>query len=85
MKARCKSIFTVLILTAATAFAADRPGVVSNIKVLSDKIEDVSSIEAWKKSVIIEPTRFVTVATPAARARSPRPSASRVEARSRSS
>src|SRR5207248_7653942 len=29
-----------------------RPAVVSFIKVLSDKIEDVSSMEAWKKSFI---------------------------------
>ena len=28
------------------------PGVVGHIKVLSDKVEDVSSIEAWKKSFI---------------------------------
>jgi hypothetical protein len=32
--------------------AEDSPTVVSNIKVLSDKVEDLSSIEAWKKSVI---------------------------------
>ncbi|HYF51906.1 MAG TPA: hypothetical protein VEJ63_21030 [Planctomycetota bacterium] len=31
---------------------AAKPGVVSNIKVLSDKVEDVSSMEAWKKSCI---------------------------------
>lgn len=30
----------------------DQVGVVSHIKVLSDKVEDVSSLEAWKKSFI---------------------------------
>jgi hypothetical protein len=33
--------------------AAD-PGVVSNVKVLSDKVEDVSSLAAWKKAFIKE-------------------------------
>ena len=28
------------------------PGVVSHVKVLSDKVEDVSSMEAWKKTYI---------------------------------
>ena len=32
--------------------AADAPGVVSHIKVLSDKVPDISSMEAWKKSCI---------------------------------
>jgi hypothetical protein len=34
--------------------AADRPtpGVVSHIKVVSDKVEDVSSLEAWKRSFL---------------------------------
>ena len=31
---------------------ADEVGVVSNVKVVSDKVEDVSSIEAWKASFI---------------------------------
>ena len=35
-----------------TSLAAERPGVVSHVKVVSDKIEDVSSMEAWKKSFI---------------------------------
>ena len=34
------------------AFAADKPGVVSRISVVSDKVHDVSSLEAWKKSFI---------------------------------
>ena len=29
-----------------------KPTVVSNVKVLSDKVADVSSLEAWKKSFI---------------------------------
>lgn len=45
------------LLTAGTkdtiaAEPAQRPGVVSHIKVLSDKVADVSSLEAWKKSFI---------------------------------
>ncbi len=32
--------------------AAEQPGVVSNISVVSDQIEDVSSIEAWQRSFI---------------------------------
>ena len=38
----------------APAFAddANRVGVVSHVKVLSDKVEDVSSPEAWKKTYI---------------------------------
>lgn len=32
--------------------AASRPGVVSNVKVLSDKVADVSSVEDWAKSYI---------------------------------
>jgi hypothetical protein len=34
--------------------AADAPAIVSNIKVLSDKVEDVSSIEALQKSIFKE-------------------------------
>src|SRR5258707_1234879 len=39
----------LIVLITAGVFAADA-GIVSHIKVLSDKVEDVSSIEAWKKS-----------------------------------
>ncbi|HYG76964.1 MAG TPA: hypothetical protein VEK08_18305 [Planctomycetota bacterium] len=50
------SLFLTLAvaLFAVTAPAADqaRPGVVSFVKVLSDKVEDVSSIDAWKRSFI---------------------------------
>ena len=39
-------------VAAACAGAADSVGVVSHINVLSDKSEDVSSLEAWKKTYI---------------------------------
>lgn len=44
----------MLLLGAACHAAAGEPpaGVVSHIKVLSDKVPDVSSLEAWKDSVI---------------------------------
>src|SRR5580765_2703890 len=46
----------LLIVFAATVTAMAAPSrdavVVSHIKVLSDKVEDVSSLEAWKKSFI---------------------------------
>jgi hypothetical protein len=38
----------------ADARDASQVGIVSHVKVLSDKVEDVSSPEAWKKSYIIE-------------------------------
>ena len=42
-----------LILQVSAAAAADNPvGVVSHVKVLSDKVRDVSSLEAWKRSFI---------------------------------
>src|SRR5687768_3049170 len=51
-----RSVAGVLIVAACAAAApvpaTNGPGVVSNIKVLSDKVEDVSSIDAWKKAVI---------------------------------
>ncbi|MFI5377796.1 MAG: hypothetical protein ACHRHE_00700 [Tepidisphaerales bacterium] len=40
------------IITAALACCALAAGPVSHIKVLSDNVEDVSSLEAWKQSVI---------------------------------
>jgi hypothetical protein len=40
------------LATTATVQAAEPVGVVANIKVLSDKVEDVSSVEAWKRSYI---------------------------------
>src|SRR5258706_3336487 len=41
------------LFTVDTLEAGPR-GVVGHVKVLSDKIEDVSSLEAWKKSFIKE-------------------------------
>ncbi|MBA3846192.1 MAG: hypothetical protein H0X45_06070 [Planctomycetes bacterium] len=43
----------IVLLIAAVA-AAGEVGVVSNIVVLSDKVADVSSIEAWKRSFITD-------------------------------
>ncbi|HUV38696.1 MAG TPA: hypothetical protein VMY39_03740, partial [Planctomycetota bacterium] len=37
---------------AAELSAQDEVGVVSHVKVLSDKVEDVSSLAAWKRSFI---------------------------------
>ena len=42
------------LASAATAQTAAPVGVVANIKVLSDKVEDVSSVEAWKQSYITD-------------------------------
>jgi len=42
----------VLLASSAPSVLADEAGVVSNVKVVSDKVEDVSSIEAWKASFI---------------------------------
>jgi hypothetical protein len=41
-----------LIAFAARADDAAKVGVVNHVKVLSDKVEDVSSLEAWKKTYI---------------------------------
>jgi hypothetical protein len=43
---------TVVVTKGAQSSSAGKPGVVSFVKVVSDKIEDVSSLEAWKKSFI---------------------------------
>jgi hypothetical protein len=53
----CKALVCLFALAAASVFAempkpAPQPGVVSHVKVLSDKVEDVSSMDAWKKSFI---------------------------------
>jgi hypothetical protein len=42
----------LLMLCAATGGAAEAPGVVSRIRVVSDKVEDVSSMAAWARSFI---------------------------------
>ena len=47
------AVILAIDLRLARAAEAARPaGVVSHIKVLSDKVPDVSSLEAWKKSFI---------------------------------
>src|SRR5689334_14906865 len=45
-------VLTLLIISGLSAFGGEDVGVVSFVKVLSDKVEDVSSLEAWKKSFI---------------------------------
>lgn len=45
---------TATFLAAGAAFAGGPVGVVSHVKVLSDKVPDVSSLEAWKNSFIKE-------------------------------
>ena len=43
----------VLVVLCGVLSAAEKPvGVVSHVKVLSDKVADVSSLEAWKRSFI---------------------------------
>ncbi|MFB3890761.1 MAG: hypothetical protein ACE15C_01930 [Phycisphaerae bacterium] len=54
---RCDKVQAFLVslaLLAAVAAAQDAkaPAVVCNVKVVSDKVPDVSSLEAWKKAVI---------------------------------
>src|SRR5712675_1111067 len=44
--------FVLAVLSAFSVRAEDATGFVSHIKILSDKVEDVSSMEAWKKSFI---------------------------------
>jgi len=48
------AIFTMGLagLSAAATSPSSEPGVVSHIRVVSDKVEDVSSMEAWKRSFI---------------------------------
>src|SRR5689334_18480485 len=44
----------VMAFSAALASSswAEQPAIVANVKVVSDKVPDVSSVEAWKKSFI---------------------------------
>src|SRR5436190_8256122 len=37
---------------AQTSVPSAKPGIVSHVKVLSDKVDDVSSLDAWKRSFI---------------------------------
>jgi hypothetical protein len=49
------AILAASLLLPAVLLAQDsatRPGVVSHVKIVADKVEDVSSLEAWRNSVI---------------------------------
>ncbi|KPJ55660.1 MAG: hypothetical protein AMS16_03885 [Planctomycetes bacterium DG_58] len=51
------AVIVVVVLFSGAFFAAGAAGpvgVVSNVKVLSDKVEDMSNLEAWKKTYIKE-------------------------------
>lgn len=48
----CVGLTVVLSLAMAASAQTTRPGVVCNVKVLSDKVVDVSSAEAWAKSYL---------------------------------
>src|SRR5476649_2594246 len=45
-------LICLFLAPACKASEEQAPGVVSHVKVLSDKVEDVSSMEAWKKTYI---------------------------------
>jgi hypothetical protein len=45
-------ILPLVLVFSLLISAAEAPAVVSNVKVLSDKVEDLSSLEDWQKSVI---------------------------------
>ncbi|MGD0091052.1 MAG: hypothetical protein ABSE73_14130, partial [Planctomycetota bacterium] len=51
---RCLVCAAVWALSIGLGTAGEAAGVVSHIKVLSDKVEDVSSLEAWQKACIKE-------------------------------
>ena len=55
LRSRCVAVTAAVFAVACTAAKplwSGEVGVVSNIKVLSDRVEDVSSLEAWKRSYI---------------------------------
>ena len=58
MAQSARALTIALLAALGPALAADAPaarnpvGIVSHVKVLSDKVEDVSSLEAWKKAFI---------------------------------
>ncbi|MCL2645487.1 MAG: hypothetical protein FWD61_00610 [Phycisphaerales bacterium] len=56
MRSGSLAILCAVVAVASSAWAQDQggAGVVCNVKVLSDKVLDVSSLEAWKKSYIKE-------------------------------
>jgi len=49
---RHRIAFLVVALLSVPAFAASDVGVVSHVKVVSDRVQDVSSLEAWKAAFI---------------------------------
>jgi len=52
MRKLCMSLLAALAVLMLPAGAGESPGVVSFVKVVSDKVPDVSTYEAWKKSFI---------------------------------
>ena len=52
MRRSATCLLAVFVAAAFARAAEPQPGVVSHVKVLSDKVEDVSSLEAWKQSFI---------------------------------
>ena len=48
------ALLAIATSSAQTAIAQEQPAIVGNVKVVSDKVKDVSSLEAWKKSYIKE-------------------------------
>jgi hypothetical protein len=52
MSARRLPALAIVVVLATSTVHGAQPAVVSHVKVLSDKVEDVSSLEAWKKSFI---------------------------------
>jgi hypothetical protein len=51
MKLFC-ALISIFCFAAALSFAGESVGVVSHVKVVSDKVPDISSMEAWKKAYI---------------------------------
>ncbi|MCW8132403.1 MAG: hypothetical protein KIS92_18795 [Planctomycetota bacterium] len=47
-------VLAVLAMGMSLASAGEEPAVVSHVKVVSDKVEDLAGFEAWKKAVIKE-------------------------------
>jgi hypothetical protein len=54
MNALLRSALVIIPVLAVGIAQGAQPGIVSHVKIVSDKVEDVSSLEAWKKSFIKE-------------------------------
>jgi hypothetical protein len=52
MNVRVLAALTLCLIAAHSFSADDAPGIVSHVKVISDKVPDVSSLENWKRSFI---------------------------------